>query len=91
MADRKRWGWIGIADHQGVIHVGGRVGAAGGPRAFERAFQRLKGEDGVKESLTETKRLEPRHSDIERCHEDAALAISELHARTGRDRPSVVT
>lgn len=43
-----RWGLIGIPDHQGVGRVGGRIGAARGPREFRRTFARLKGPTGLK-------------------------------------------
>lgn len=42
-----RWGLIGIPDHQGVVRVGGRIGAARGPREFRRTFARLKGPSGL--------------------------------------------
>jgi formiminoglutamase len=83
MADQKRWGWLGIADHQGVVNVGGRVGADGGPKAFAQAFGRFTGEEGVPESLGEFRILEPRHADIEACHSEAARAVRELHRRRG--------
>ncbi len=34
--------WVGIPNHQGVIHVGGRVGAAKGPQVFRRVLGRMK-------------------------------------------------
>ena len=33
--------WMGVPDHQGVIHTGGRIGAAQGPEAFRRIYGRM--------------------------------------------------
>lgn len=41
MKNRSKWSLIGIPDHQGVVHVRGRLGAARGPQAFREAFKKL--------------------------------------------------
>ena len=41
MKNRSKWSLIGIPDHQGVVHVRGRLGAARGPEAFRKAFKKL--------------------------------------------------
>lgn len=51
MANRIKWCLIGIPDHQGVFNVGGRLGAAHGPKAFDEAFFRIRGEPEVFEQL----------------------------------------
>jgi formiminoglutamase len=49
--DQFNWTLLGIPDHAGVMNVGGRIGAAGGPLAFRRVFCRLKGRIPVQDTL----------------------------------------
>lgn len=83
MDRRRNWSFIGIPDHQGVINVHGRVGAAGGPAAFDRVFKRLKGRDGVHESLTVRVEAAPLGRDVAQNHRVAADAVREAHLKTG--------
>ena len=80
MANRIKWCLIGIPDQEGVVNVGGRLGAAGGPKAFHKAFSRLKGLQPVRETLalkTELDRIQP---DIAENHRRAADLIEKSHA-----------
>lgn len=79
MPTRSKWSLIGIADHQGVLNVGGRVGAVGGPRAFRRAFSRLKGRDEVHESLFDGGDFHPRSAEVSKSHEEAAKKVRDAH------------
>jgi formiminoglutamase len=40
---RNKFCILGVPDHQGVLHVGGRLGAALGPEAFRRHFAKIQG------------------------------------------------
>jgi len=80
MAKRiNKWSLIGIPDHQGVMNVGGRVGAAGGPRAFRRLFAKLRGLDLVRESLANDRDVSPEGTDIAETHERLASAVHQAH------------
>ena len=79
----RKWSLITIADHQGVMNLGGRLGAAGGPEAFESAFFRLNGRVPVMESLAARKDVPLNGSDIETNHANAIREISEAHSSTG--------
>lgn len=46
------WSWIELCDDQGVFHVGGRVGAASGPRAFREVFSKFSGAESLKSKLS---------------------------------------
>jgi formimidoylglutamase len=81
MAERIKWCLIGIPDHLGVENVGGRVGAASGPFAFNQAFARLRGRDRVRESLAESVDTGPMSRDIGQNHRRAAEAIRRAHGR----------
>jgi formiminoglutamase len=70
MMDRIKWSLIGIPDHDGVVHVGGRVGAAGGPAAFRSVFARFRGRDRVRETcLVDV--------DLSGSHEEVASSIAQ--------------
>jgi formimidoylglutamase len=73
-----KWSLIGIPDHQGVIHVGGRIGAAYGPEAFRKQLIKMKGRDGVLESMSDHGDVEI-SEDIQLNHQSAARAIREAH------------
>jgi formiminoglutamase len=83
MAERGNWGLIEIPDHMGVINVGGRVGAAGGPRAFRDAFFRLKGLWPARQNLTVHVQVDSLTFDVAANHRKAADAISIAHKQTG--------
>jgi formiminoglutamase len=81
--DHRKWCLIGIPDHIGVYHVGGRVGAAGGPQAFLKIFTKLKGREKNLHSLGETTHLSTLGSDIKENHRQATDAIQTAHQRYG--------
>ena len=66
---------VGIPDHEGIIRVGGRIGAALGPEAFRRAYSRLKGPRDLTGALICSLDVTGLSTDIELNHEQAALAI----------------
>ena len=80
MANRIKWCLIGIPDQEGVMNVGGRLGAASGPRAFQRAFARLKGLAPVRESLALKTELQLLKPDVLENHRRAAELIEKTHA-----------
>ncbi len=76
MKPRSKWCLISLPDHQGVMNVGGRLGAARGPQAFERAWSRFKPElQGRAPDLT----LAPVSRDVARNHEAAAALVRQAH------------
>ena len=46
-----KWSLIGIPDHAGVMNVGGRIGAAQGPKSFRGSLSRMKGRVPVQQTL----------------------------------------
>lgn len=83
MSQRSKWSLIGIPDHLGVIHVGGRIGAAGGPGSFRRAFSRLKGRDPVLATMQDCGDLETIGSDLEQNLRSAAELVRNGHRANG--------
>jgi formiminoglutamase len=79
MINRIKWCLIGIPDHQGVMNVGGRVGAARGPESFRRIFQKFKGRDGVLEALGAQSQLTELSTDVSKNHQKAADLIAAAH------------
>jgi formimidoylglutamase len=79
MRKRRNWSLIGIPDHAGVAHVGGRVGAAGGPPAIRAVLARMRGRDPVHQSLGFDADAPVAPSP---CHEAAARCIAEAHRAT---------
>ncbi len=87
-----KWSLISIPDHLGVQNVGGRLGAAFGPRAFYEIFSQMKGHRPKEPSILSTmfrhSTVAPITSVIEENHERAAIEVCEA-ARTA-DRTVVV-
>jgi len=83
MSQRSKWSLIGIPDHQGVIHVGGRIGTSRGPSAFRSCFARLKGRDPVQATLYECGNVGPISPDIEENHRNATDLICNGHRASG--------
>ena len=80
MSQRSKWSLIGIPDHQGVVNVGGRIGAARGPSAFRKAFARLKGRDGVHDSCRDAgDSTVAGRGEIEKSHRFAADLVRDQH------------
>ncbi len=75
----RTWALLGAPDHQGVVHVGGRIGAAFGPEAFRRLFLRVRGQDGVLESMRDLGDVGITE-DISANHRRAAQHVLKAHA-----------
>lgn len=78
-----KWSLLGIPDHQGVMNVGGRLGAAMGPPAFRKVFGRFKGQGSVQSSLLDLGDLVGLGSDVATNHTLASAKISKAHQGTG--------
>jgi formiminoglutamase len=87
MMQPRKWSLIKIPDHQGVMNVGGRVGACYGPRAFDRVFQRMKGRVPVAGALGSSVQVSKIGSDVVENHRHAADAVRDAHREHS---PSVV-
>lgn len=83
-----KWSLISIPDHHGVQNVGGRLGAAFGPRAFWEAFVRMNGhrtgEGSIQQALHHHSTVEPITSVVEENHEAAAKMVSEAALQVDR-------
>lgn len=75
MKSVRNWSLIGIPDHQAVQNVGGRIGAAEGPAAFRERFRKLKGRDGVLESLSSDTDVDGLGDDVATNLENAAKHV----------------
>ncbi len=82
MSKRIKWSLIGIPDHQGVVNVGGRVGAASGPGAFRRCLKAMKGRQGVLEALQDEGDLTQISGDVEENLRRAGELVREAHRKT---------
>lgn len=89
MLKRQKWSLVGIPDDLGVVNVGGRIGAAGGPSAVRGALCRLKGPHDVKKSLKDFGDMDfsPSNSasaeSIRARYRDAADLVRRAHSSTG--------
>lgn len=73
-----KWSLIQVPDHQGVFHVGGRLGAALGPEAFVRCFDRLHGNTPeIHTSCVARVTVKELTDDVESNHEAAAQALTQ--------------
>ena len=70
---------IGIPDHVGVIHVGGRLGSAEGPHAFRHLFSRLQGQMNLKERVSDRGDVPDLGSDIDINHQKATDFVFKNH------------
>jgi len=73
----KQWSWVSIPDHQGVVHVGGRIGAAQGPQAAWALFQKMKGRSQVQETLSGVFTVNPITTDVDKNHQAATQWIAD--------------
>jgi formiminoglutamase len=80
MLTRSKFCIIGIPDHQGVVHVGGRIGSAHGPSAFRRIFSRMKGQLPFQENLEDRGDVADISFDVAENHRRAADWIREAHS-----------
>ncbi|MBC7386404.1 MAG: formimidoylglutamase [Cryobacterium sp.] len=83
-----KWSLVSIPDHLGVENVGGRIGAALGPRAFWEIFQKMGGhrpdERAILGSLTRHHTLDPVKTDISANHDAASELVAEAAREGGR-------
>ena len=77
------WSLVGIPDHQGVMNVGGRLGAALGPQAFRKAWGRFTGRENLDQTLFDFGDLEAISTDIATNHAAAADLIAKAHKQAG--------
>jgi formiminoglutamase len=73
-----QWSLIGVPDHAGVIHVGGRIGSALGPASFRRVFGKMRGRSEVHEHCTDLGDVQGLGVDVEKNHRRASDAISKI-------------
>lgn len=87
-----KWSLVSVPDHVGVQNVGGRLGAAFGPRAFLESFSRMSGHrpetPALKSLIHRHLTLNPISPHVEDNHAAAAKLVRE--AATGADRTVVV-
>ena len=79
MSQRSKYCLIGIPDHQGVIHVGGRIGQAQGPQALRRALSRMKGRFPIEERLKDRGDAPGLGFDVSENHRLAADFVRDAH------------
>jgi formiminoglutamase len=73
-----QWSLIGIPDHTGVIHVGGRIGAALAPAAFRRIFVKMRGLSRVHECCKDHGDVTPITQDIVLNHRSASDLVKSV-------------
>jgi formiminoglutamase len=83
MSQRSKYCLVGIPDHQGVLNVGGRVGAAEGPGAFRKAFARLHGRKEMHDLLRDMGDVQGLGGDVVVNHRLAAEAVGTAHHPSG--------
>ena len=86
-----KWSLVSIPDHVGVQNVGGRLGAAFGPRAFSESFARMSGSrpetPTLKSQMHQHLIVHPISPTVEENHAAAELV---REAAAGADRTIVV-
>jgi formiminoglutamase len=83
MASRSKFCIIGVPDHQAVINVGGRIGAARGPDLFRRFFYKMKGLAEVQQAISADNDVKNLTKDVATNHELAAQLIADCHRASG--------
>lgn len=79
MSKRSKCCIIGVPDHQGIINVGGRIGAAQGPSAFRRVFSRFQGKIGLENVLVDLGDVSGLTSDVKANHRRTADLVHQGH------------
>jgi formiminoglutamase len=77
MSNRIKCCIIGIPDHQGVIHVGGRIGAARGPHEFRHFFKKMNGRIPFSDQVVDQGDVQGFKIDIEHNHKQVCDFISK--------------
>lgn len=72
---------LGLPDHQGVMNVGGRIGAARGPEAFRKPFKRLKSRSSASQFCKDLGDLQGLTEDVAHNHRIAAEWIEASHKK----------
>jgi formiminoglutamase len=73
------WELVNVPDHQGVMNVGGRIGAALGPECFRQAISKLSGAASVMSQLTRAQTVSPISNNIRQNLDHAAQCVSNSH------------
>ena len=76
------WGLLGIPDHQGVLHVGGRLGAAQGPKAFRAQKQRINPRSQAWKSCNDWGDASPLSNDVEKNIKSATQSVTNAHSKS---------
>ncbi|MFZ9594715.1 MAG: formimidoylglutamase [Bdellovibrionia bacterium] len=79
MLERIKFCIIGVSDHQGVMEVGGRLGASLGPKAFRSVFRSLRGRLPIQLGTEDLGDVPGLGSDVARNHELASQFIAQAH------------
>ena len=74
-----KWCLLGFADDEGVKNVGGRIGAAKGPRTFREFFYKLNPRNDVISDMTDLEDAVFRIDELEEKHSDAIEAVQQNH------------
>ena len=72
-----KWCLLGFPDDEGVKNVGGRIGAAKGPRVFREFFQKINGRTDVKKDMMDLDDVVWRIDKLDEKHESAIEAVEE--------------
>jgi len=80
---RRNCCFIFIADHQGVMNNGGRIGTAEGPKAFLEQFERLRGRYPISDAILEQAFVKPISSSVKENHAKAIELIKTSHLKHG--------
>jgi len=79
MSNGSKFCLIGIPDHIGVVHVGGRLGSAQGPQAFRHLFYRLHGHFHPTEVIQDLGDVPGLDSNIDQNHQKVIEFVSKKH------------
>jgi formimidoylglutamase len=76
-----KWSLIGIPDHAGIANVGGRIGAALGPKAFRQVLTRMKGKSPVQQTCLDLGDVSL-SSQILETHRLASDKVRDAHSQS---------
>lgn len=80
---KPNWALLGIPDHEGVRAVGGRIGAASGPKVFREAFAKLNGRLPLHRWMKDFGDVSDVSSDVEKNHRQAIDSVEQAHTLAG--------
>ena len=84
MPNRSNYCFLGIADHQGVQNVGGRIGAAQGPEAFRNQWLRLQGRHPLQKDVLDLGDIKPATTEVRQTFEKVAETLASVHSKPNR-------